>query len=99
MILYWPFKPDAAKKEQGNKAKETQSAWAGKNCLVKELTAKVELWTSAQRMNDVDDQAVGGSSKGKWTSGHQQGHYMEEVGEMRGHIEWVVKGEHQHVTG
>lgn len=50
-------------------------------------------------MDDVDDETVSGSSERKGTSGHQQSDDVEEVGEMGSHVQGVVEGEHQHVTG
>lgn len=58
----------------------------------------MKLWASAQRMNDVDDKTMSGSSERKGSSGHQQSNHMEEVGEMCSHIQRIVEGEHQHVT-
>lgn len=57
-----------------------------------ELTTKMKLWTRTQRVNDVDDQSMCGSSKGEWSCGHQESNDMEEVGEMSCHIERVVEG-------
>lgn len=57
----------------------------------------MKLWTSAKRVNDVDDEPVSGSSEGKGPRGHQQSHHVEEVGEMCCHVQGVVEGEHEHV--
>lgn len=50
-------------------------------------------------MDDVDDQAVRGRPERQRSRGHQQGHDVEEVGQVGGHVQRVVEGEHEHVPG
>lgn len=35
-----------------------------------ELTTKMKLCTGTQRVNDINDQSMCGSSKGEWPCGH-----------------------------
>lgn len=50
-------------------------------------------------MDDVDDQAVGGGPEGQRPCGHQQGHHVEQVGQVGGDVQGVVEGQHEHVAG
>lgn len=58
------------------------------------LTAEVELRAGAQRVDDVDDQAVGGGPEGQRPGGHQQGDHVEQVGQVRRNVQGVVEGQH-----
>lgn len=49
-------------------------------------------------MDDVDDQAVGGGPQGQWPGGYQQGHYMEQVGQVGRNVQGVVERQHEHVA-
>lgn len=62
------------------------------------LTAEVELWAGAQWVDDVDDQAVGGGPEGQRPGGYQQGHHMEQIGQVGRNIQGVVEGQHEHVA-
>ncbi len=63
------------------------------------LTAEVELWAGAEWVNDVDNEAMRWCSEWQRASGHQQSDDMEQVGQMSSHVQRVVEGEHEHVTG
>lgn len=63
-----------------------------------ELTTEMKLCTGTQRVNDINDQSMCGSSKGEWPCGHQESNHMEEVGEMSCYVQGVVEGQHQHVA-
>lgn len=49
-------------------------------------------------MDDVDDQAVGGGPEGQRPGGHQQGHHVEQIGQVGGDVQGVVEGQHEHVA-
>lgn len=51
------------------------------------LLTEAQLGAGAQAVDDIDDQAMGGGSQGQGTSRHQQGHYVEEEGQVTGHIQ------------
>lgn len=57
------------------------------------------LGAGAQRVDDVDDQAVGGGAHGDGSRAHQEGDNVEEVGQVARHVEAVVEGEHEKITG
>lgn len=63
------------------------------------LTAEVELWAGAERVNDVDNEAMRWRSEWQRAGGYQQSDDMEQVGQMSGHVQRVVEGEHEHITG
>ena len=56
-----PVKCQMCKMEKGTG--ETQIAFL-------ELTTKMKLRTSTQRVNDINDQSMCGSSKGEWPCGY-----------------------------
>lgn len=49
-------------------------------------------------MDDVDNQTMGGRPKRQWPSGYQQGHHMEQVGQVSCNIQGIVEGQHEHIT-
>lgn len=63
------------------------------------LTAEAQLGACAEGVDDVDNQAMRGCPKRQRPRGHQQGHNMEEVGQVSGDIQRVVEGQHEHVPG
>lgn len=63
------------------------------------LTSEVELGAGAERVDYVDDQAVCGGAEGQGAGGHQQSDHVEQVGQVSGHVQRVVEGQHEHVTG
>lgn len=50
-------------------------------------------------MDDVDDQTVGGGPQRERPRGYQQGHHVEQVGQVGRHIQRIVEGQHEHVAG
>lgn len=62
------------------------------------LTAKVELRASAERVDDVNDEAVGGGAQRERPCGHQQRHHVKQVGQVSRHVQQVVEGQHEHVA-
>lgn len=66
--------------------------------LTSVLTTEVQLRAGAQGVDYVDHQAVGGSPKRQWPGGDQQGHHVEEVRQVGGHVQGVVEGKHEHVA-
>ena len=49
-------------------------------------------------MYDVDDEAVCRRSEGQWPGGHEQGDDVEQEGQVRGHVQRVVEGQHEQVS-
>lgn len=63
------------------------------------LTTEVELGAGTEGVDYVDDQAVCGGAEGQGAGGHQQSDHVEQVGQVSGHVQRVVEGQHEHVTG
>lgn len=62
------------------------------------LTTEIELGAGAERVDDVDHQAVCGSPEGEWPRGDQQGHNMEQVRQVGRDVQRVVERQHEHVA-
>lgn len=56
-----------------------------------ELTREAGRGASAQRVYDVDNQPVCGRPHGHCPGAHQEGHGVEQVGQVASHIQAVVK--------
>lgn len=62
------------------------------------LTAEIELRAGAERVDDVDDEAVGGGAQRERPCGHQQRHHVKQVRQVSRHVQQVVEGQHEHVA-
>ena len=49
-------------------------------------------------MDDVDDQTMGGRPKRQRPCSYQQGHHVEQVGQVGCNIQGVIEGQHEHVA-
>lgn len=49
-------------------------------------------------MDDVDDQTVGRGPEGQRPRSYQQGHHVEQVGQVGRNVQGIVEGQHEHVA-
>lgn len=66
------------------------SGGRGEAC-VSVLTSKAGRTTGAQRVYNVDDQAVGSRAHGHCPGAHEESHRVEQVWQMASHVQAIVE--------